>query len=74
LVILITANTITLLGLKRMREKIEHGIQTVLSQKRIEMEQRILKSKNLLLFIQLKMLDDVISRECQLFFINSIFI
>ncbi len=57
-----------------MREKIEHGIQTVLSQKRIEMEQRILKSKNLLLFIQLKMLDDVISRECQLFFINSIFI
>jgi hypothetical protein len=74
LVILITANTITLLGLKRMHEKIEHGIQTVLSQKRIEMEQRILKSKNLLLFIQLKMLDDVILRECQLFFINSIFI
>ncbi len=57
-----------------MHEKIEHGIQTVLSQKRIEMEQRILKSKNLLLFIQLKMLDDVILRECQLFFINSIFI
>jgi len=57
-----------------MHEKIEHGIQTVLSQKRIEMEQRILKSKNLLLFIQLKMLDDIILRECQLFFINSILI
>jgi len=31
-----------------MREKIEHGIQTVLNQKRIEMERRILKSKYLL--------------------------
>ncbi|CAF3648991.1 unnamed protein product [Rotaria sp. Silwood1] len=30
--------------LKRMREKIEHGIQTVFNRKRIEMERRILKS------------------------------
>ena len=43
--ILFTSNTITLIGLKRMREKIKNGIQTVLNRKRIEMEQRILKSK-----------------------------
>ncbi len=47
LAILITANTITLLALKRMHEKIENGIHTVLNRKRIEMERRILKSKNL---------------------------
>ena len=45
LIILFTANTITLMGLKRMREKIKSGIQTVLNRKRVEMEQRILKSK-----------------------------
>lgn len=45
LIILFTANTITLIGLKRMREKIKNGIQTVLNRKRIEMEQRILKSQ-----------------------------
>ncbi len=46
--ILIVSNTITLIGLKRMREKIEHGIHTVLNRKRIEMERRIVKSKKLL--------------------------
>jgi hypothetical protein len=45
LVILITANTTTLIGLKRMREKIENGIQTALNKKRIEMERRIVKSR-----------------------------
>ncbi|CAF2701419.1 unnamed protein product [Rotaria sp. Silwood2] len=44
LIILIIVNTITMLGLKRMREKIENGIQTVFNRKRIEMERRILKS------------------------------
>ncbi len=47
LFILITSNTITLIGLKRMREKIKHGIHTVLNRRRIEMERRIVKSKNL---------------------------
>jgi hypothetical protein len=46
--ILIVSNTITLIGLKRMHEKIEHGMPTVLNRKRIEMERRILKSKKLL--------------------------
>lgn len=45
LTILVTANGITFLGLKRMREKIEMGIQTALSRKRIEMERRIMKSE-----------------------------
>ncbi len=45
LIILIVTNTIIYIGLKRMREKIAHGVKTELSQKRIEMEQRILKSK-----------------------------
>jgi len=31
-----------------MHKRIENGMQTVLNRKRIEMEQRILKSKNLL--------------------------
>ncbi|CAF1021720.1 unnamed protein product [Adineta steineri] len=44
LVILIVSNTITLIGLKRMREKIKHGVNTPLSRKRIEMERRIIKS------------------------------
>ncbi len=43
--ILIVTNTITLIGLKRMRDKIEHGIHTVLNRKRIRMEQRIVKGK-----------------------------
>jgi hypothetical protein len=29
-----------------MRQKIEHGIRTVLNRKRIEMERRIVKSKS----------------------------
>lgn len=45
LVILVTTNTITLVGLKRMHDKIELGIQTALSRKRVEMERRIVKSK-----------------------------
>ena len=45
LIILITANTVTLQGLKRMREKIESGIQTALNRKRVEMERRIVRSK-----------------------------
>ncbi|UJR22044.1 hypothetical protein I4U23_025112 [Adineta vaga] len=44
LIILIVTNTITLQGLKRMHEKIENGIQTVLNRKRIEMERRIVRS------------------------------
>ncbi len=47
LVILITANTTTLIGLKRMREKIESGIQTALNKKRIEMERRIVRCKRI---------------------------
>ncbi len=43
--ILIVTNTITLIGLKRMRDKIEHGIHTVLNRKRIEMERRIVNGK-----------------------------
>lgn len=35
------------MGLKRMREKVAHGAKAELSQKRIEMERRILKSKTL---------------------------
>ena len=45
LIILVTANTITLRGLKQMRDKIENGIQTVMSRKRIESERRIVKSR-----------------------------
>jgi hypothetical protein len=40
-----------------MHDKIESGIQTVLSQKRIAMERRILKSKTLLFFFQLVFLN-----------------
>lgn len=46
LIILTIANTITLRGLKKMREKIATGVQTEFNQKRIEMERRIVKSKN----------------------------
>lgn len=45
LIILVTTNTITLQGLKRMREKVESGIQTALNRKRIEMERRVVRSK-----------------------------
>jgi hypothetical protein len=45
LVILAGANTVTLRGLKQMREKIENGIQTTMNRKRLEMERRIVKSK-----------------------------
>jgi hypothetical protein len=48
-VILIVTNTITLIGLKHMREKFEHGMRTVFNRKRIEMERRIVKSKILYL-------------------------
>ncbi|CAF1192894.1 unnamed protein product [Adineta ricciae] len=44
LIILITTNTITLQGLKRMHKKIESGIQTALNARRIAMERRIVKS------------------------------
>lgn len=44
LLIIIVSNTITLINLKEMHDKIEHGHKTVLSRKRIEMEQRIVKS------------------------------
>jgi hypothetical protein len=46
--ILSVTNTITLIGLKRMRKKIEHGIHTTLNRKRIEMERRIVQSKEVL--------------------------
>ncbi len=44
--ILIVSNTITLIGLKQMHRKIQHGVHTTLNRKRIEMERRIVKSKN----------------------------
>ncbi|CAF0904783.1 unnamed protein product [Rotaria sp. Silwood1] len=44
LVILVATNTVTLIGFKQMREKIKRGIHTVFTRKRIEMEQRIVKS------------------------------
>ena len=47
LIILLTTNTIIYLGLQRMKEKITHGAKADFSQKRIEMERRILKSKEL---------------------------
>jgi hypothetical protein len=49
LLILLTTNTIIYIGLKRMKNKIAHGVKTDLSQKKIEMERRILKSKSLIL-------------------------
>lgn len=44
LIILLTTNTFIYIGLKRMRNKLAHGTKTDLSQKKIEMERRILKS------------------------------
>ncbi|CAF1397344.1 unnamed protein product [Adineta steineri] len=44
LIILLVTNSLIYLGLKRMRDKIAHGVKTELSQKRIDMERRILKS------------------------------
>ncbi|UJR29295.1 hypothetical protein I4U23_010509 [Adineta vaga] len=44
LIILITTNSIIYTGLKRMREKIAHGVKAELSQRRVEMERRIFKS------------------------------
>ncbi|CAF3333282.1 unnamed protein product [Rotaria sp. Silwood2] len=43
LLILITANTMTWLGLKRMNVRITNGFQTAFTRKRVEMERRILK-------------------------------
>lgn len=45
LVILVGANSTIYVGLKRMQDKVAHGMKTELSNKRIEMERRILKSK-----------------------------
>lgn len=42
---LIAINTITLIGFKQMRDKARHGMRTIFAVKRIEMEQRIVKSK-----------------------------
>jgi len=50
LIILFTTNTIIYLGLKRMRTKLAEGAKTDFSQRRIEMEQRILKSNILIEF------------------------
>ncbi|UJR26902.1 hypothetical protein I4U23_008212 [Adineta vaga] len=44
LIILFVSNSITFFGLKSMRNKIEHGINILLSRKRLEMERRIVKS------------------------------
>ncbi|CAF3324440.1 unnamed protein product [Rotaria socialis] len=44
LLILIAINTVTLIGLKRMRDKARHGMCTIFTAKRIEMEQRIVKN------------------------------
>lgn len=45
LLIIVISNTITLSALKSMRQKIKHGIRTVLNRKRIEMERRIAISR-----------------------------
>ena len=45
LIVLFIANTLTMRGLKQMHDKIESGIQTTLSRKRVEMERRIARSK-----------------------------
>lgn len=45
LIILIATNTTIYVGLQRMKNKITHGAKADFSQKRIEMERRILKSK-----------------------------
>ena len=45
LVTLVVSNTVTLMGLKRMRQKIEHGLHAALNRKRIAMERRIVKSR-----------------------------
>ncbi|CAF0859776.1 unnamed protein product [Adineta ricciae] len=44
LIILFVSNSITLIGLKTMRDKIEQGVSTILSRKRIQMERRIAKN------------------------------
>lgn len=44
LVILVGSNTTIYVGLKSMQNKVAHGMKTELSNKRIEMERRILKS------------------------------
>ena len=44
--ILSITNGITLMGIRRMREKIELGIHTPLTRKRVEMERRIVKSEH----------------------------
>ncbi len=48
LITLIVTNTTIYIGLKRMRDKIAHGVKTELSEKRIEMERHILKSKTII--------------------------
>ena len=45
LAILSITNGITLMGIRRMREKIELGIHTPLTRKRVEMERRIVRSE-----------------------------
>lgn len=44
LIVLVGSNTTIYVGLKSMQKKVEHGMKTELSNKRIEMERRILKS------------------------------
>ena len=69
LIILITTNTIIYVGLQRMKSKISHGAKADFSQKRIEMERRILKSRNIsfslrnpsLNFLQVSSLPSVVS-------------
>lgn len=63
LVILVVSNTTTVRSLKQMREKIEHGIQTGLSRKRIESERRIVNSK---LFFP-----ELVCLEIQYFFVRN---
>lgn len=48
LLILTISNTIIYVGLKRMKNRIKQGNKTDLSQKKIEMERRILKSKTII--------------------------
>jgi hypothetical protein len=50
-----TTNTIIYLGLKRMKNKITNGAKADLSQRKIEMERRILKSKTLSLNLKNKL-------------------
>lgn len=67
LIILSSTNAMTLIGLKRMHEKVQNGIQTGLSARRIEMERRIVKSKYFLSILTLTPKSRYSKQEFELF-------